>query len=48
MHSNGGRCLVTEATSPAVGESRRVPHSAALARRRSFGGTGLIAGVSGE
>jgi hypothetical protein len=48
MHSNGGRGLVAEAISPAIGESRRVGHPAALARRRSVGGTGLIVGASGE
>src|SRR5882757_1532166 len=48
MHSNGGRDLVPEANSPAVGESRRAGHPAALARRRSLGGKGLIAGASGE
>ena len=40
--------LVAEAISPAIGESRRVGHPAALARRRSVGGTGLIVGASGE
>jgi hypothetical protein len=48
MHSNGGRSLVPEAASPAVGESRRVVHPAALGHRRSSGGTGMIAGASGE
>jgi hypothetical protein len=48
MHSNGGRDLVPEPVSPAVGESRRGYHPAALVRRRSFGGTRLIVGASGE
>jgi hypothetical protein len=45
MHSNGGRGLAAVA---AVGESRRVKCSAALVHRRSFGGTGVIAGATGE
>src|SRR4030081_1191470 len=48
MHSNGGRCLAPEAKSPVVGESRRVRYPAALVHRRSFGGTGAIAGATGE
>ena len=48
MHSNGGCGLVPEAKSPAVDESRRVGHPAALPRRRSFGETGLIVGASVE
>src|SRR5256885_13529855 len=48
MHSNGGRSLGPEAVSPAAGESRRVGYSAALVHRRSFGGTGVIAGATGE
>jgi hypothetical protein len=47
MHSNGGRGLVFEAM-PAVGESRRGGHPAALSRRRSSGGAGLIVGACGE
>src|SRR5712671_5192910 len=45
MHSNGRHGLAAVA---AVGESRRVRCSAALVRRRSFGGTGVIAGATGE
>jgi len=48
MHSKGGRGLVAETVSPAVGESRRGGNSAALVHRRSFGGTGVIAGTTGE
>ena len=48
MHSNGGRGLAPKAKSPVVGESRRVRYPAALVHRRSFGGTGVIAGASGE
>jgi hypothetical protein len=48
MHSNGGRGLIAEATSPAVDESRRSGKPAALARLRSYGGTYPTAGAIGE
>jgi hypothetical protein len=47
MHSNGGRDVVSEISSPTVGESRRGRVPMALSRRR-LGATSLIAGGSDE
>jgi len=47
MHSNGGRDVVSETSSPTVGESRRGRVPMALSRRR-LGATSLIAGGSDE
>src|SRR5271155_825375 len=48
MHSNGGCGFVSKAISPVVDEGRRGRAAAALARRRSYTDSGLIAGASSE